>query len=144
MSGTIVGITQRASQNQHRDGQTDQPAYREWTPLSHLVEKIPPRFHQGFVSKELILTVVTISCDSVVLGSNAGVLFWFNRNNHNVNRRSVDEKFTPTSALAITLCQYGEILAAGNLAGVVAIFSTSSMQSSPVSITCTVNVASNH
>lgn len=132
MSGTIVGITQRASQNQHKEGPTDHPVYREWAPLSHLIEKIPPRFHQGFVSKELILTCVTISCDSIVLGSNAGVLFWFGRSNHSVNRRSVDDKFIPITALAITLCQYGEILATGNLAGTVAIFSTSAVQSSPI------------
>ena len=132
MSGT-VGITQRASENHHKDGQVDTPVYREWVPLSQLIEKIPPRFHQGFVSKDLILTSVTISCDSIVLGSNAGVLFWFSRTNHNANRKSVDDRFIPVTALAITLCHYGEILAAGNLGGTVAIFSTSAVQSSPVS-----------
>lgn len=135
MSGT-VGITQRAaSENHYKDRQIDFPVYREWVSLAHLIEKIPPRFHQGFVSKDLILTSVTVSCDSIVLGSNAGVLFWFSRSNHNVNRKSVDDKFTPVTALAITLCQYGEILAVGNLRGTVAIFSTSVVQSNPVSRT---------
>jgi hypothetical protein len=45
----------------------------------------------------------------------------------------VDDKFIPVTALAITLCHYGEILAVGNFGGTVAIFSTSVMQSGPVS-----------
>lgn len=130
MSGTVVG-TGRATENH---GQVDTPVFREWVPLHHLIEKIPPRFHQGFVSKDLVLTCVTVSCDSILLGSNAGVLFWFNRSNHNVNRRNVDDKFIPITALAITVCHYGEVLAVGNLQGTVAIFLASAAQSTPVSV----------
>ena len=123
-----------ATENHHSNGQVDLPVFREWVPFSHLIEKIPPRFHQGFVSKDLTLTCVNVSCDSIVLGSNAGVLFWFTRSNHNVTRKSVDDKFIPVTALAITLCQYGEVLAAGNLQGTVAIFSASNAQPTPVSV----------
>lgn len=135
MSGTVVG-PHRAFENLQNNGHIDGPVFREWVPLTSLIEKIPPRFHHGFVSKELVLTCVAVSCDSIVLGSNAGVLFWFSRSNHSVRRKSVDDKFIPVTAVSIALCQYGEILAAGNLQGTVAVFPSNSVQPLPVSPYC--------
>lgn len=133
MSGTVVVSPLTTSEN-HHNGQVDAPVFREWVPLHHLIEKIPPRFHQGFVSKDLALTCVAVSCDSIVLGSNAGVLFCFTRSNHNVYRKSIDDKFTPVTSLAVTLSQYGEVLAVGNLQGTVAVFSASAAHPTPVNI----------
>ena len=111
----------------------DRPVFREWAPLNSLLEKIPPRYHQGFVSKELVLTCVAVSCDSIVLGSSAGVIFWYNRGNQQVTRKSIDDKLVPVTCAAITLSQYGEALAVGNLQGTLAIFSSNPSYSRPVS-----------
>lgn len=106
--------------------------FREWAPLKHLIEKIPPKYHQGFVSKELLLTCVAVSCDSIVIGSSAGVVFWFSRSNQLACRKSIDDKFISVTALAITISEYGEALAVGNAAGVIAVFSSNISLSAPV------------
>ena len=116
--------------------QPPQQNFREWAPLKHLIEKIPPRYHLGFVSKDLILTCVTVSCDSIVVGSSAGVVFWFNRGSQLVSRKSINDKFSPITSLAITISEHGdEILAVGDANGLVAIFSSNgSSQATPVII----------
>lgn len=109
------------------------PAFREWAPLKHLIEKIPPKYHHGFVSKDLALTCIAVSCDSIVLGSSAGVIFWFNRSNQQANRKSIDDKFVPVTSLAIAISEYGEALAVGNTKGAVAVFPSNPSQPTPVS-----------
>lgn len=121
------------SENRKNNGTiTDRPVFREWAPLDFLNEKIPLRYHQGFVTKDLIYTCVAVSCDSIVIGSNAGVLFWFNRAVQHVIRKSIDERLTPVTAAALTLCQYGEALAVGNQLGTVAVFTSNSPHPAPV------------
>lgn len=128
---------QVSSENHKNNNGTiaDRPVFREWAPLDYVNERIPLRYHQGFVAKDLVYTCVAVSCDSIAVGSNAGVLFWFNRAVRQVVRKSVDERLTPVTAVALTLCQYGEALAVGNQLGTVAIFTSSSPLSTPVSNT---------
>ncbi len=76
---------------------------------------------------------MAVSCDSIILGSSAGVIFWFNRANQQVSRKSIDDKFVPVTCAAITVSQYGEVLATGNLQGTLAIYSSNPSYSRPVS-----------
>ena len=103
--------------------------YREWVPLTDLMERIPPKFHQGFVSKDLVLTCVSCDRDSIVVGSNAGILFWFDRGSDYVYRKTIDERLFSVTAVALS-CGY---LAAGNELGLVAVFSPDVSQQGPVS-----------
>lgn len=110
------------------------PVFREWARLDYINERIPLRYHQGFVSKDLVYTCVAISCDSIVVGTNAGVLFWFSRAVQHAVRKNIDERLTPVTSVALTLCQFGEALAVGNQIGTVAVFTSNSRQSTPVSL----------
>ena len=107
--------------------------FREWARLTRLVEKIPPKFHQGFTSKEIILTCIASSRHSIVIGSNSGVIFWFDRSSETIKRTNIDDNFISTTALTITHGQNGEALACGNSEGIVAIFLSSQLESAPVS-----------
>lgn len=123
-------MNEKSSQNEKTRAASDGPLFREWVPLTDLIERIPPKFHQGFVSRDLLLTCVTCTQDSLVAGSNAGILFWFDRGSDLVCRKTVDERYLPVTAVALSS---KEKLAAGNQLGSVAVFSSDFSEVTPVS-----------
>ena len=123
-------MNEKSSASEKTLALSDGPVFREWVPLTDLIERVPPKFHQGFASRDLILTCVTCTRDSLVAGSNAGILFWFDRDSDLVCRKTVDERFLPVTAVALSPT---EKLAAGNQLGSVAIFSSNFSETAPVS-----------
>lgn len=59
---------------------------REWAPLTDLLEKIPATVQKSFFYQDLSITCVDVLSDFIALGSDAGIVFWYNRNNGNVQK----------------------------------------------------------
>lgn len=62
---------------------------REWAPLSKLLGQIPLTVRKGLFFEDVKFTCVDALPDSIVVGTNVGIVFWYDRNDHRV------EKLTP-------------------------------------------------
>lgn len=58
---------------------------REWSPLTHLFQKLPTR-HQGFFSSDLKLTCMDAISELIAMGTNLGIVYVYNRKTHNMER----------------------------------------------------------
>jgi len=52
---------------------------REWAPLTEIIEQIPARLQRGFFPANLNLTCVDATEEFLAIGSDAGIVFWYNR-----------------------------------------------------------------
>lgn len=59
---------------------------REWVPLTDLLEKIPASVQKSFFYQDLSITCVDVLTDYIALGSDCGIVFWYNRGNGNVQK----------------------------------------------------------
>lgn len=59
---------------------------REWQPIDDVFAKIPPKIQKGFFAQELSITCVDILPEYLALGSDVGIVFWYNRQNGNVQK----------------------------------------------------------
>lgn len=59
---------------------------REWAPLNDLLNKIPGRIQKGFLYQELNITCVNVLPNFIALGTNAGIVFWYNRSNGEIQK----------------------------------------------------------
>lgn len=57
---------------------------REWAPLSKLLHQIPMKMRQGMFLEDLRFTSVDATTECIVLGSNCGTCFWYDRGTHYV------------------------------------------------------------
>lgn len=54
---------------------------REWAPLTELFNKLPLKVSKGLFQKDIKLTCVDVLPEYLVLGTNVGTIFLFNRKN---------------------------------------------------------------
>lgn len=59
---------------------------REWQPIDNVFHKIPPKIQKGFFFQELHITCIDALPEYLALGSNVGIIFWYNRHNGNVQK----------------------------------------------------------
>lgn len=52
---------------------------REWAPLADLLSKIPVKLQKGIFYQDVNITCVDALPEFIALGTNVGVVFWFNR-----------------------------------------------------------------
>lgn len=52
---------------------------REWAPLTDLYNKLPIRIQNGIFSQEIKMTCVDILPEFLAVGTNIGVVYWFDR-----------------------------------------------------------------
>lgn len=52
---------------------------REWAPLTELFNKLPTRIKKGLLQKDIKLTCVDVLTEYLVLGTNVGSIFLFDR-----------------------------------------------------------------
>lgn len=62
------------------------PNLREWAPLTDLLQKIPTKITTKLIYKDLNITCVDVLSDFIALGSNVGIVFWYNRNTGDVQK----------------------------------------------------------
>ncbi|KAL4703464.1 hypothetical protein ACJJTC_010336 [Scirpophaga incertulas] len=94
---------------------------REWTPCSHILNLIPPRIQNGLFSNELCLTCVDAVTDYIALGTNVGLVYWYDRKKGNIQRLRCEATTTPiTYVKIVNTVDY--MVGAGNAAGQVTVF----------------------
>lgn len=52
---------------------------REWAPLTDLLNKVPVKVQKGFLHQELSIVCVDVLHNFIGLGTDAGIVFWYNR-----------------------------------------------------------------
>lgn len=59
---------------------------REWTPCTHMLSLIPARVQNGLFSNALYLTCIDAVSDFIALGTNIGLVYWYDRKKGNIQR----------------------------------------------------------
>lgn len=71
---------------------TDIRALREWSPLTDVFAKIPLKVQKGFFFVELNVTCIDALDEYLALGTDAGIVYWYNRQNGNVQKLRTEVK----------------------------------------------------
>uniref|UniRef100_A0A182WF40 WD repeat-containing protein 55 homolog n=1 Tax=Anopheles minimus TaxID=112268 RepID=A0A182WF40_9DIPT len=94
---------------------------REWSPLVELVNKIPSSVQRGLLFHDVSITCVDLVEEFIALGSNVGLVFWYNRKTGAIERLATDSGSQELSCVRIaSTVEY--MVAAGCRAGQVNIF----------------------
>lgn len=93
---------------------------REWSPLTHLFQKLPTR-HQGFFSSDLKLTCMDAISELIAMGTNLGIVYVYNRKTHNMERLKCENLSVPITCIKV-ISTVDYMLAVGNRDGNVNIF----------------------
>ncbi|XP_072942692.1 WD repeat-containing protein CG11141 [Epargyreus clarus] len=94
---------------------------REWTPCSHILNLIPPRIQTGIFSSELCLTCVDAVSEYIALGTNVGLVYWYDRKKGNIQRLRCEASTSPITYVKI-VSTVDYMVGAGNAAGQVTVF----------------------
>ncbi|XP_053659486.1 WD repeat-containing protein CG11141 [Anopheles marshallii] len=94
---------------------------REWSPLVELVNKIPSSVQRGLLFHDVSITCIDLVEEFIALGSNVGLVFWYNRKSGSIERLATDGGSQELSCVRIaSTVEY--MVAAGCRAGQVNIF----------------------
>ncbi|XP_055320315.1 WD repeat-containing protein CG11141 [Sitodiplosis mosellana] len=93
---------------------------REWKPTKDVFEKIPPKIQRGFFFQELNITCIDVLPEFLAIGSDVGIIFWYNRRNGNVQKLRTESTAAITCIRLVSSVEY--MVAAGNAHGEVSIF----------------------
>ncbi len=64
----------------------DDGILREWAPLSSLLLQIPPKAQRGLFTGDLNFTCIAAIPDYLVIGTNHGLVYWYNRLTNELQR----------------------------------------------------------
>lgn len=59
---------------------------REWSPQTELLAKLPLRVQKGIFPQELNITCVQVVEEFVALGTDAGIVYWYNRSSGDMHK----------------------------------------------------------
>ncbi|XP_018575752.1 WD repeat-containing protein CG11141 [Anoplophora glabripennis] len=94
---------------------------REWAPLTDLFSKLPSKSQSGIFQQEIKLTCVDVLPEFLALGTNIGIVYWFDRKKKDIQRLRCENPNVPiTSVKLISTVDY--MLACGNNIGNISIF----------------------
>ncbi|RZF33180.1 hypothetical protein LSTR_LSTR004866 [Laodelphax striatellus] len=94
---------------------------REWAPLSPFLKEIPIQTRRGLFLENVILTCIDCTQDHFAVGTNIGVVYWYNRVTNEVQRlRPQKSGSSITCVRVVSSVDY--MVAAGDKAGTVTIF----------------------
>lgn len=92
---------------------------REWAPLTEVMELIPAA-RRGFFPSNLNITCVDAIEDFLALGSDAGIVFWYNRRSGEMQKLKAEVSTRITCVKIVNSVEY--MVAAGSANGQVSIF----------------------
>uniref|UniRef100_A0A182P9E6 WD repeat-containing protein 55 homolog n=1 Tax=Anopheles epiroticus TaxID=199890 RepID=A0A182P9E6_9DIPT len=94
---------------------------REWSPLLEPVNKIPSSVQRGLLFHDVSITCVDLVEEFIALGTNVGLVFWYNRKSGAIERLATDSGSQELACVRIaSTVEY--MVAAGCRAGQVNIF----------------------
>ncbi|GJQ77796.1 hypothetical protein Trydic_g16056 [Trypoxylus dichotomus] len=94
---------------------------REWAPLTDLFNKLPTKIQNGIFTQEVQLTCVDVLSEFIALGTNVGVVYWYNRKKKDLQRLRCENTNSAITVIKI-ISTVDYMLACGNSAGNVNIF----------------------
>lgn len=59
---------------------------REWSILDNLLSLIPTRIQKGIFWSDLDFTCIDVVPEFIAIGTNAGIVFWYNRKTRNIQK----------------------------------------------------------
>lgn len=59
---------------------------REWAPLSDVFNKLPSKIQNGIFPQDVKVTCIDALSDFLVLGTNVGIVYWYDRKKKNLQR----------------------------------------------------------
>lgn len=59
---------------------------REWAPQAEVLNKVPQKIQKGLFFQDLNITCVDILPEFLALGTNVGIVYWYNRSNGEVQK----------------------------------------------------------
>ncbi|XP_034479003.1 WD repeat-containing protein CG11141 [Drosophila innubila] len=92
---------------------------REWAPLTEMMELIPAA-RRGFFPSNLNITCVDAIEDFLALGSDAGIVFWYNRRSGEMQKLKAEVSTRITCVKIVNSVEY--MVAAGSANGQVSVF----------------------
>nr|CAD7426485.1 unnamed protein product [Timema monikensis] len=99
----------------------DEGMLREWAPLTDLLGQIPIKAQRGLFTQELNLTCVDALPEFLVVGTNMGLVYWYNRKAGDLQRlRFENTAVAVTCVKVISTVDY--MVAAGSDQGTVTVF----------------------
>ncbi|KAG4066191.1 hypothetical protein HA402_014491 [Bradysia odoriphaga] len=93
---------------------------REWSPLSDLLSKIPTRIQKTFFYQDVNITCIDVLSDFIALGSDVGIVFWYNRSTGDVQKLRSEFTSPITCVKVVSSVEY--MLACGSSNGQVSVF----------------------
>lgn len=93
---------------------------REWSPLVELVNKLPATVQRGLLFYDVSITCIDLVDEFIALGTNVGVVFWYNRKNETVHRLQAENSNHLVCVRIISTVEF--MVAAGCSQGGVNIF----------------------
>ncbi|XP_053687836.1 WD repeat-containing protein CG11141 [Sabethes cyaneus] len=93
---------------------------QEWTPLVDLVGKIPTRVQRSLLFQDVLITCLDLVDEFIALGTNVGIVYWYNRKTTAIERLQVDGSGYLTRVRIISTVDF--MVAAGCRQGSVNIF----------------------
>ncbi|XP_066901828.1 tectonin beta-propeller repeat-containing protein 2 isoform X2 [Halyomorpha halys] len=94
---------------------------REWAPLSKLLHQIPMKMRQGMFLEDLRFTSVDATTECIVLGSNCGTCFWYDRGTHYVQHLRPEKGANAITCVKV-VSTVDFMVACGDNTGIVSIF----------------------
>ncbi|TRY79613.1 hypothetical protein TCAL_12625 [Tigriopus californicus] len=101
--------------------QSDVKIFREHSPYIQLLSKIPSRVHRGMVGYDLNLTCIAVHPKFLALGTNAGLVYWYDRGQDILQRLWCSNRRIPITKVCLVET-VDLMLAVGNQDGCVTIF----------------------
>lgn len=71
----------------------DDGVLREWSSLSGLLREIPLTVRRGLFLESVTLTCVDAVPEHLAVGTNIGVVYWYDRKTHNMQRLRPEVRF---------------------------------------------------
>ncbi|XP_017049958.1 WD repeat-containing protein CG11141 [Drosophila ficusphila] len=93
---------------------------REWAPLTDVIDHIPARLQRGLFPANLNLTCVDATDEFLAVGSDAGIVFWYNRQSGEMQKLKAEVPTRITCLRIVNSVEY--MVAAGCANGQVSIF----------------------
>lgn len=70
---------------------------REWAPLSDLFNRLPSKSPIGIFFQDVKLTCVDVLSEYIALGTNVGVVYWYDRRSKDLQRLRCEVSWICTS-----------------------------------------------
>ncbi|KAK3921074.1 WD repeat-containing protein [Frankliniella fusca] len=99
----------------------DEGTLREWAPLSALLLQIPPKAQRGLFTGDLNFTCVAAIPDYLAIGTNHGLVYWYNRCTNELQRLRCENTMCTITCVSVT-STVDFMIAAGTSTGVVSVF----------------------